>query len=112
MPLGDKGVRSTARGSEADDKAKMEEREFFTETEELHPATLHCPFCRQAESYDLHWIVRKKKASLPPRASEQDRAKFAHARSYMVRKDDVASCKNPRCRKRIEISGVQSVVLL
>jgi hypothetical protein len=30
----------------------------------------------------------------------------------MVRKDDIAVCSNPRCRKRIEVSGVQSVVLL
>jgi hypothetical protein len=30
----------------------------------------------------------------------------------MVRKDDTANCQNPRCRKRFEVSGVQSVVLL
>lgn len=90
----------------------MEEREFYTESEERHPATLNCPFCRTVETYELRWIVRRKKASLPSRAGEQDRAKFAHARSYMVRRDDVANCKNPRCRKRFEVSGVQSVVLL
>ena len=90
----------------------MEERDFFIETEELHPATLMCPSCRTPESYDLHWVVRRKKPSLPPRANEQDRAKFAKARPYMVRKDDVTLCKNPRCRKRFEISGIQSVVLL
>ncbi len=90
----------------------MEERDFFTESEELHPATLLCPLCRKPDSYDLRWVVRKKKPSLPPRATEQDRARFAHARSYMVRKDDVAFCKNPRCRKRFEVSGIQSVVLL
>jgi hypothetical protein len=90
----------------------MEEREFFTEKEQSHPATLCCPSCRQSETYDLRWIVRQKKASLPPRASEEDRQRFAHARSYMVRKDDLTLCKNQRCRKRFEVSGVQSVVFL
>jgi hypothetical protein len=28
----------------------------------------------------------------------------------MLRKDDLMVCKNPRCRKRFEVSGVQSVV--
>ena len=90
----------------------MDEKDFFTESEELHPATLNCPSCREQGEHSLRWIVRRKKTSLPPRASEQDRQKFAHARSYMVRKDDVAVCKNLRCRKRFEVSGVQSVVLL
>ena len=90
----------------------MEERDFFTETQELRPATLQCPSCRQQASYDLRWIVRRKKASLPPRAGELDRRKFARAQPYMVRKDDHASCKNSRCRKRFEVSGVQSVAFL
>ena len=90
----------------------MEEKDFFTETEELHPATLHCPSCRQPGEYKLRWVVRKKKPSLPPRATEPDRQRFAHARSYKVRKDDLVMCQNPRCRKRIEVSGIQSVVLL
>ena len=90
----------------------MEERDFFTEKEDLRPATLQCPSCREQASYDLRWIVRRKKASLPPRATEQDRQKFARAQPYMVRKDDLVSCKNIRCRKRIEVSGVQSVVFL
>jgi hypothetical protein len=29
-----------------------------------------------------------------------------------VRKDDVVNCLNMRCRKRFEVSGVQSVVSL
>ena len=57
-------------------------------------------------------MVRTKRASLPPRASAEDRAKFAKARSYMVRADDTVNCQEPRCRKRFEVSGVQSVVLL
>jgi hypothetical protein len=30
----------------------------------------------------------------------------------MERKDDVVNCSNVRCRKRFEISGIQSVVLM
>ena len=90
----------------------MEERDFFTETQETRPATLNCPSCRQSETYDLRWVVRKKKASLPPRAGDDDRRRFAAARPYMVRLDDLVVCKNARCRKRFEVSGVQSVALL
>ncbi|MBI3896193.1 MAG: hypothetical protein HY313_09705 [Acidobacteria bacterium] len=90
----------------------MEEKDFFTETEEHYPAMLNCPSCRQSAEYDLRWILRKKKSSLPPRTTEQDQQRFARARSYRVRKDDLVICKNQRCRKRFEISGIQSVVLL
>jgi len=54
--------------------------------------------------------VRTKKRQLGGRADERDRARFAKARSYMVRKDDQMACKNMRCRKRFEITSVQSVV--
>jgi hypothetical protein len=30
----------------------------------------------------------------------------------MLRKDDMLMCKNLRCRKRFEVSGVQSVAFL
>ena len=45
-------------------------------------------------------------------AKGADRAKFAKARSYMVRRDDLVACKNIRCRKRFEVSGVQTVIFL
>ena len=69
----------------------MDEREFYTERTETKPAELHCPFCRRAYTYQLRWVVRAKKASLPPRASSEDKARFAKARSYMVRADDAVS---------------------
>ena len=90
----------------------MEEREFYDERQETRKATLHCPHCRQSAEYELGWLVRTKRRHLPPRADERDRAKFAKARSYMVRRDDLVACKNPRCRKRFEVSGVQSVAFL
>jgi len=90
----------------------LDERDFYDEKEEKKPATLNCPHCRQSAEYELCWLVRTKKRQLPPRADERDRAKFAKARSYMVRRDDLVMCKNIRCRKRIEVSGVQSVAFL
>ncbi len=88
----------------------MEERDFFDERQEKKAATLNCPHCQQAAEYEVTWLVRTKKRQLPGRADERDRARFAKARSYMLRKDDMMACKNMRCRKRFEISGVQSVV--
>jgi hypothetical protein len=85
---------------------------MFDEKEQKRSHTLSCPHCRQAADYELAWLVRTKKRQLPPRADERDRAKFAKARSYMVRKDDLVACKNLRCRKRFEVAGVQSVAFL
>ena len=90
----------------------MEERDFYTEKSETKPAQLNCPFCRRAFTYQLRWVIRTKKTALPPRASQEDRAKFAKARSYMVRADDTVNCQETRCRKRFEVSGIQSVVML
>jgi hypothetical protein len=90
----------------------MEERDFFDENESSKPANLSCLFCHQADTYDIRWLVRTKKKSLPGRADERDRARFAKAQSYMLRRDDFVQCKNLRCRKRFEISGLQSVVFL
>ena len=88
----------------------MEEREFFDERPEKKVATLNCPHCQQTAEYEISWLVRTKKKQLPGRADERDRARFAKAKSYMLRRDDMMACKNMRCRKRFEISGVQSVV--
>lgn len=88
----------------------MDEREFFDERPEKKMAMLNCPHCQQSAEYEIVWLARTKKKQLPGRADERDRAKFAKARSYMLRKDDMLMCKNMRCRKRFEISGVQSVV--
>jgi len=90
----------------------VEERDMFDEKDQKRSHNLTCPHCRQAGDYELSWLVRTKKRQLPPRADERDRAKFAKARSYMVRKDDMVACKNVRCRKRFEVAGVQSVAFL
>ena len=48
-------------------------------------ATLNRPQCHSPRS--MTWIVRTKKRQLSGRADGRDRARFAKARSYMLRKD-------------------------
>jgi hypothetical protein len=90
----------------------MEERDFYTEKPEQRSHTLTCPHCRSTAEYKLNWIVRRKKAALPTRADERDRARFAKAQSYMVLREDQVSCQNVRCRKRFEVVGIKSVAFL
>src|SRR6202034_1290708 len=88
----------------------MEERDFFDERTEKKPASLNCPHCHQSAEYEVTWIVRTKKRQLAGRADERDRARFAKFRSYMVRKDDMAACKNMRCRKLFDLTGQSTVI--
>jgi len=50
-----------------------------------------------------------RRKELPRGAGEEDKKRFANARSYMVRLDDLAVCY--KCRKRFELTG-QSTVLI
>jgi hypothetical protein len=90
----------------------MDERKFFDESQATKPANLTCPFCRSAEAYELRWLVRKKKRVIPPGADERDRARFQKTQSYMVLLDDKVMCRNMRCRKRFDISGVKTTAFL
>ena len=90
----------------------MDERQFYRESETTKPASLNCPFCRTSDKYDLRWLVRKKLDQLPARADERDRARFAKALSYMVLMDDKVMCKNLRCRKRFEVSGIKTTAFI
>jgi hypothetical protein len=106
------------RGSPAGDfsgvenQRTMEERDFFNETVEQRTHTLTCPKCGQTNEYKVTWVVRRKRAQLPRGANERDRAKFAKAQSYMVRRDEKLTCANIRCRKAFEISTLQTVAFL
>ncbi|MFQ5816742.1 MAG: hypothetical protein ACE5H2_02145 [Terriglobia bacterium] len=91
---------------------QADERRFYDERRETKPAQFVCPFCRQSASYQVGWLVRQKKARSEGRLSQEDQQRFAKARSYMVRTEDLLVCQNPRCRKRFEIPTLQSVVLL
>ena len=91
---------------------RMDEREFFTESTEARVHTLNCPFCGQSGNYQVNWVVRRKRAQLPRHADERDRARYAKAQSYMVRRDDKLSCTNMRCRKAFDITSLQSIAFL
>jgi len=90
----------------------VDERAYFTESNTTKPASLNCPFCRTVEMYDVRWLLRKKKDRLPPGGDDRDRAKFAKAQSYMLLLDDKATCKNQRCRRPFEISGLKTVAFI
>jgi hypothetical protein len=90
----------------------MDERTFYRESQVMKPASLNCPFCRTSDTYELRWLLRRKIDRLPRNADERDRAKFSKAASYMVLMDDKASCKNMRCRKTFDISGIKTTAFL
>ena len=90
----------------------MDERAYYTDSQTTKPASLNCPYCRTVDTYDLHWSVRTKKDRLPPGGDERDRAKFLKAQSYMVLMDDKAQCKQMRCRKPFDISGIKTMAFL
>lgn len=90
----------------------MEERDFFNETTEQRTHTIVCPKCGQPGEYKVTWVVRRKRAQLPRGADERDRARFAKAQSYMVRRDDKLACSNVRCRKPFEITSLQTLSFL
>jgi len=90
----------------------VDERAYYTEKQATKPVTLNCPWCKTQDTYDVNWMVRTKKDRLPGGADERDRAKFAKAQSYMVLLDNQAVCKNMRCRKRFEISGIKTMAFL
>ena len=90
----------------------MDEKAFYTEKPATKPAILNCPHCRSAETYDLQWLVRTKKDRIPNGADERDRARFLKAQSYMVLLEDKVACKNLRCRRRFDISGMNTMAFL
>jgi hypothetical protein len=73
---------------------------------------LTCPYCRTPDKYELRWLLRKKRDKAPQGNDPVTRAKFQKAQSYMVLLDDKVACKNLRCRKRFDISGIKSMAFL
>ncbi|MBI3210851.1 MAG: hypothetical protein HYZ37_18355 [Candidatus Solibacter usitatus] len=88
----------------------MDERDFFIETRANKPCDLVCSFCKTKDTYDLPWVIRKKKADLPRGAGERDRAKFNKMQSYMVLAVDKVPCN--RCRRTFEVSGTKTIAFL
>jgi hypothetical protein len=90
----------------------VDERAFYRESNTTKPAMLTCSYCHTSDTYDLRWVVRRKVDRLPGSADQRDRAKFAKAASYMVLLDDKIGCKNPRCRRTFEVSGIKTTAFL
>jgi hypothetical protein len=88
----------------------LDERTFFTEKPETRPGRFTCPKCRRANDYTIRWVRRIKKDRLPPNARDEDRARFAKLRDYLLRLDDEVVCK--ACGKKFEIPSQQSMVFV
>src|SRR4029079_9725757 len=86
----------------------LDERAFFTEKPETRPGRYQCPKCRRTGEYSIRWVRRAKKDRLPPGATEEDRAKYAKLRDYLLRLDDEVTCKT--CGKKFEIPSQHSLV--
>jgi hypothetical protein len=86
------------------------ERALFTDKPETRPARYSCPRCRRTNDYSIRWVRRSKKDRLPPGADDEDRAKFAKLRDYLLRLDDEVTCKT--CGKKFEIPSHHSLLFL
>jgi hypothetical protein len=91
-------------------RVALDERSFFSEKPETRSGRYQCPKCRRTNDYSIRWVRRAKKDRLPPGADEQDRAKFAKLRDYLLRLDDEVSCKT--CGKKFEIPSQHSLMFV
>ena len=88
----------------------LDEQDFFDSRNETRNDRLNCPRCKRVNDYQMRWVVRRKKARIPPGADERDRALYAKLRDYMVRVDDSVTCKT--CAKKFDIPSQHSMVFL
>jgi hypothetical protein len=88
----------------------LDERAFFTEKPETKQARYQCPKCRRTSEYSVRWVRRTKKDRPPGSATEEDRAKFAKLRDYLLRVEDEVVCKT--CGKKFEIPSQQSLLFV
>jgi hypothetical protein len=88
----------------------MDERQFFTDRPESRNGRFQCPRCHRTNDYTIRWVRRAKKDRLPPGAGEEDRAKFAKLRDYLLRLDDEVTCKT--CGKKFEIPSQHSLLFV
>jgi hypothetical protein len=88
----------------------FDERAFFIEKFETRQGQYQCPKCRRTDEYSIRWVRRSKNDRLPPGADENDRAKFAKLRDYVLRIDEEVTCKS--CGKKFEIPSQHSLMFL
>ena len=88
----------------------LDESAFFNEKPETRQGRYACPKCRRAADYSIRWVRRSKKDRLPGGATDEDRAKFAKLRDYLLRVDDEVVCK--ACGKKFEIPSQHSLMFV
>ena len=88
----------------------LDERAFFNEKPETRQGRYTCPKCRRTADYTVRWVRRAKKDRLPPGAGDEDRAKFAKLRDYLLRLDDEVVCRT--CGKKFEIPSQHSLMFV
>ena len=88
----------------------LDERALFTEKAETRPGRYQCPRCRRTNEYRIRWVRRSKKDRLPPGSDDNDRAKFAKLRDYLLRLDDEVTCST--CGKKFEIPSQHSLMFV
>lgn len=88
----------------------LDERALFNDRPETRTGRYQCPRCKRNGEYSIRWVRRSKKDRLPPGADEQDRAKFAKLRDYLLRLDEDVTCK--ACGKKFEIPSQHSLMFV
>jgi hypothetical protein len=88
----------------------LDERAFFIDRPETRQARFQCPKCRRTADYSVRWVRRTRKDRLPAGATEEDRAKFAKLRDYLLRVEDEVVCRT--CGKKFEIPSQQSLLFV
>ena len=88
----------------------LDERAFFNEKPETRQGRYQCPKCRRTGDFSIRWVRRTKKERPPSGADDQDRARFAKLRDYLLRLDDEVTCKT--CSKKFEIPSQHSLMFV
>ena len=88
----------------------LDERAFFTDRPETRTGKYQCPRCHRTNDYPVRWVRRVKKDRLPPGAGDEDRARFAKLRDYLLRLDEDVTCK--ACGKKFEIPSQHSLMFV
>lgn len=88
----------------------LDERALFNDRPETRIGRYQCPRCKRNGEYSIRWVRRSKKDRLPAGADEQDRAKFAKLRDYLLRLDEDVTCK--ACGKKFEIPSQHSLMFV
>ena len=89
---------------------RLDERAFFTDRPENRPGRYTCPKCRRTNDYSIRWVRRVKKDRLPAGGDDEDRARFAKLRDYLLRLDEDIVCKT--CGKKFEIPSQHSLLFV